>query len=586
MTGALDTIDDSDDDFLIDDDEPDQAAPTHQLAWRVLVVDDDEAVRTVTRLALRSLQIDGVPVVLECVDSASAARSYLESHADTAAAIVDVIMETDTAGLDLVRWVRQGLGDDSIRLILRTGQPGSAPESQVTTAYDIHDYLAKTETTARRLVTCVMGAVRAWRDMRTIREQREGLRRALLAVGGLFEAPNIHDLLCAILDQVTALLFPRRSSLVFLAPPGLESVEAEPVVLAATGSFNAFLGAPVRAVLTDPVLEQRLREVPAGQAVVLGERVMYAFDVQPGLRPMLLIEGGPLATWERELVELYCHAVTLALRNRRLWESQLAWFRAMERLVPREMSDLVGVPDVTRIAPGDSAVHLMTICFVDIRSFSARTLAVGSDSAFRMLNALFAALGDVVRARGGVIDKYLGDGMLVLFPGKTDDAVQAAYDMLRGARGVPTEDGRPLEIGIGLHRGDVVVGAVGHPRRLDLTVVSPVVNFAARVQELCRDLSCALLMTDEVFAALSVARQAECRPVLRHLLRGDQHRRALYEGLGAASPARLAVTAHSTAVLRAAAAVEASGGDGRAHLAQVPPGLDPTVDALRAGVAR
>jgi class 3 adenylate cyclase/CheY-like chemotaxis protein len=579
MTTPLD-----DDDLLLDDEPSGRPSDEAGLRWSVLIVDDDPDIRAVTQLALRGLQVDGVPVDLVCVESAASAREWLSSHPDTAAAIIDVIMETDTAGLDLVRWVREVHGDDAIRLVLRTGQPGSAPEAQVTAGYDIHDYLAKTETTARRLVTCVTGAVRAWRDMRTIREQREGLRRALLAVGGLFGAPNIQDLLCAILDQVTALLFPRRSSLLFFAPPGLGPASAGPaVVLAATGVYAPYVGAPVGAALPDPTLEVTARTLNAGQALLVGSRVIYAFDVQPWVRPVLLIDGGALVPWERELVELYCHAVTLALRNRQMWEAQVTWFRAMERLVPREMTELVGTQDMTRIQPGDCAEHTLTVCFVDIRSFSARTLEIGSQPAFRLLNRLFSELGDVVRTHDGVIDKYLGDGMLVLFPGTPEDAVTAAVEMQRRARAVDAEGGAPLEIGIGLHRGDAVVGAVGHPTRIDLTVVSAAVNVAARVQDHCRVLRCELLITEEVYTALSPSSQAACRPVLRHHLRGDDRARPLYEVLAGASEARQSVTARTTAALWAAAAAESAGGDGRSALAAVPPGLDPTIDALRPG---
>jgi class 3 adenylate cyclase len=573
-----------DDELLLDDAGEAPPTATSSLRWKVLVVDDDPDVRTVTRLALRDLVVDGVVVELACVESAAAARDWLRSNPDTAAAIVDVIMETDTAGLDLVEWVRRDLRDEAIRLVLRTGQPGSAPEAQVTSSYDIHDYLSKTETTARRLVTCVTGAVRAWRDMRTIHQQREGLRRALVAVGGLFETPNVSDLFCAILDQVTALLFPRRSSLLFIAAPDL-SVEGAhaPVVLAATGVYAPYVGVPVADAIADEAIEEQLRSVTAGHAVILGQRVLYAFDVQPGVRPVLIIDGGELVPWERELVELYCHAVTLALRNRRLWEAQLAWFRAVERLVPSELSDLVGARDITAIAPGDSATHTMTVCFVDIRSFSARTTAIGGHRAFQLLNRLFASLGEVVRAHHGIIDKYLGDGMLVLFPGAAEDAVNAALEMQERTRAISAGEPEPIAIGIGLQRGEVLVGAVGHATRIDLTVVSPAVNQAARIQELCRTLSCDILLSEEVYAEMSSTLQAECRPVLRHTLRGDNRARALWEAYSASAPQRRAVCLTHAAALEAAAACEAAGDlDGAfAALERVPHGADPTVDALR-----
>ncbi len=151
----------TDDDALLDDDAPESEAllsrpvepirAASAVAWKVLVVDDDADVLLMSRLALRGLVLEGEGVALVCVASAAEARAYLTTpDADVAVVLLDVVMEDDTAGLDLAHWIRAQVTDRSLRIVLRTGQPGSAPESSVMNAYDIHDYLAKADTTARR----------------------------------------------------------------------------------------------------------------------------------------------------------------------------------------------------------------------------------------------------------------------------------------------------------------------------------------------------------------------------------------------------------------------------------------------------
>jgi class 3 adenylate cyclase len=488
-----------------------------------------------TKLATQGLLVDGRPVRLLMASSAAEARSILQANEDVAVAIIDVIMEDVTAGLQLVRWIREVHLDGSIRLVLRTGQPGNAPEATVTADFDIHDYLGKSETTARRLLTCMTGAIRAWRDLCTIQRQRSGLQRALQAVGELFDANGITPLLAAILEQVTGLLTPRRSSLLFVAPDALVGRPMRShVVLAATGRFSQSIGEPLDAVLADDVGEEIRNSLQVSSTAQVGELICYAFGVTPDIRPILVVDGGPMHSWERELVELYCHAVTLALRNRRMWDQQVTWFRALERFVPRELLALVGKRDLREIRAGDSRTAPMTVCFVDVRAFSRLVVEEGSAVAFVMLNRLFDELGQVVLEHGGVIEKYLGDGALILFPNGPDTAMSAARAMqLRCAelRVHPTQP-LPLRIGIGLHTGPIIIGAVGHDHRMDISVVSQVVNLAARVQEIARNLQCDIAITDELHDCLPAVFTDTMRPLLTHTLRGDHRPRLLWEDFG------------------------------------------------------
>ena len=136
--------------------------------WKILVVDDDDddddddEVHALTRLVLRHVRFRERPLQLIEADSAAAARECLRQHPDAALALVDVVMETPQAGLELVRHIREELGNHAIRLILRTGQPGQAPEQDVVMAYEIDDYRAKTEFSAQRMVTGVIASLRAF----------------------------------------------------------------------------------------------------------------------------------------------------------------------------------------------------------------------------------------------------------------------------------------------------------------------------------------------------------------------------------------------------------------------------------------
>ena len=121
-----------------------------------------------TRLLLRDLDFDGRP--FKCVTAASAAEAaaILALSPEIPVVLLDVVMETPDAGLRLVRHIREELGNHRIRIILRTGQPGDAPERDVVLSHDINDYKSKADLTAQKMFTTLVSALRAWRDITTI----------------------------------------------------------------------------------------------------------------------------------------------------------------------------------------------------------------------------------------------------------------------------------------------------------------------------------------------------------------------------------------------------------------------------------
>jgi two-component system sensor histidine kinase ChiS len=169
-----------DEDVVFADEADERAGPAdggNGGSWKLLVVDDEAAVHDVTRLALADFSFEGRPLRLLSAYSAAEAETMLTEHPDTAVILLDVVMETDAAGLDFVHHVRTVVKNHLVRIILRTGQPGHAPENRVIVEYDINDYKHKADLTAQRLFTAVIGALRSYRDLRYINDFSQALRR-------------------------------------------------------------------------------------------------------------------------------------------------------------------------------------------------------------------------------------------------------------------------------------------------------------------------------------------------------------------------------------------------------------------------
>jgi signal transduction histidine kinase len=148
-------------------------------AWKILVVDDSQSVLDLSDMVLADVVFDRRPVALFYATSAAEAQRVLMEygHENFAVALIDVVMEDESAGLRLVQHIRTTLGNRTMRLILRTGQPGFAPEESVILHYDINDYRNKTDLRAQQLVTLVISALRGHRDILALAQERQRAER-------------------------------------------------------------------------------------------------------------------------------------------------------------------------------------------------------------------------------------------------------------------------------------------------------------------------------------------------------------------------------------------------------------------------
>jgi len=197
---------DEQEEFLFAEEEPLDAVINKFMPWKILIVDDEEDVHLVTKMVLEKMVFNGRGVEFIHAYSAREAKEVIVHHPDVAVAIVDVVMEQDDAGLQLIKWLRSVYGNRHLRIILRTGQPGMAPEDNIIEHYEINDYKAKSELSSQKLKTSIVAALRSYRDIVTIERTREGLQIMLDASAQFYTRESIHKFTQGLMHQIVALL--------------------------------------------------------------------------------------------------------------------------------------------------------------------------------------------------------------------------------------------------------------------------------------------------------------------------------------------------------------------------------------------
>ena len=209
--------------------------------WKVAVIDDDQAVHEGTRFALSDYSLNGQTLEILSAYSAAEGRTLMRAHPDIAAVLLDVIMETDAAGLDLVEYIRNELRNETVRIILRTGQPGQAPERRVIVQYDINDYKAKTELTADKLFTSLTAALRSYQQLERMVQTRRGLEIIIDAASTLYDFKSMQRLAEGVLTQLASLLNVDCAGILVLRDDGSSS-GSDFSVLAGSGCYSRFIG--------------------------------------------------------------------------------------------------------------------------------------------------------------------------------------------------------------------------------------------------------------------------------------------------------------------------------------------------------
>ncbi|MEH3146047.1 MAG: DUF3369 domain-containing protein [Methylobacterium frigidaeris] len=324
----------SDDDllFLLPDDETEAERPA--VTWPVVVIDDDPAVHEGTRFALSGYTLDGAGLEILSAYSAAEARQLLAARRGVAVILLDVVMETEDAGLRLVDFIRRELKDETVRIILRTGQPGQAPERRVIVDYDINDYKAKTELTADKLFTSLTAALRAYQQLKRLEETRRGLEIIIDAAPMLLDYKSMQRLAEGVLTQVASLLNVACTGILVLRETG----PAERFcVLAGSGCYHHLVAREPAWPLDDEV-QTIVARAFAERCHSFGESwsTLYVHTASGSEIVALLRADRSLSQTDRALITLFTSRLSIAFDNVILYEQlQRANVGLEQRVVER-----------------------------------------------------------------------------------------------------------------------------------------------------------------------------------------------------------------------------------------------------------
>ena len=292
--------------------------------WRVLIVDDVADVHQATLLALKGVVIEGRTLEFLHAYSAAEARLLLAANTDIAVVLLDVVMETDDAGLQLIRYLRDELGNHALRVILRTGQPGYAPEIDTIRAYDINDYKTKSELTRVRLFTSLTVAVRSYWQIHQLEANRRGLELIVAASAELSKPRGLRRFAEGVVTQLCALLGVDEEGVVCAA---FEARKADPYVLAAAGRFSEWIGQSLQGI-PDARVRCRIEEALTQRCHYFGETTCLFFSI-PGSQSLAAFVdvNHALSDVDRKLLEVFCSNISVAFENTQLYQriSELAY---------------------------------------------------------------------------------------------------------------------------------------------------------------------------------------------------------------------------------------------------------------------
>jgi diguanylate cyclase (GGDEF)-like protein len=413
----LDHLEDDHDDLVFLEEHP--AAPASAGAggvWRVMIIDDDEDVHSTTTFALGNLDMQQRPLEFVHAYSAGQAREMLKHEHDIAVILLDVVMEQDDAGLHLVRYIRETLKLADVRIILRTGQPGYAPEIDAIRDFDINDYKTKSELTRIKLFTTVTAAIRSYEQIRAISTNRRGLDRVVRASTELMALHGVQNFAAGVLAQIADILG--------IEPNGVLCVQECPDgrcrelhIMATAGALRR-LGNGKLTVAEDSAVAGALERTLAQRRNIYEPSTVTLFFAGKSSRDFaaFLAPGRMLGEIDQRLLEVFCSNVAVGLDNVELVSHlhNAAFYDQLSKLPNR--TRLVEILDATLAGPGREDA---TLSLVDLDHFAETNDALGHQFGDLLLVAVASRLQQrlgqqlTVARIGGDIFAVLGDAAAV-----------------------------------------------------------------------------------------------------------------------------------------------------------------------------
>lgn len=384
--------------------------------WQVMIIDDDADVHSATTFALSNVEIQNRPLSFLHAYSAQQARDILANEPDVAVILLDVVMEQQDEGLQLVHYIRDVLHRAEVRIILRTGQPGYAPEIDAIQQFDINDYKTKSELTRIKLYTVVTAAIRSYEQICTINSSSRGLDMILRASTELMALQTLEEFTSGVLRQIARILDVPPSG-IFCIRETLHNQETELFVVAATGKYHNLLNFPV-STFEDMQIGNALSRALNERRNIYGREfsALHFSGTASSNFAAFFRTDRPLNEIDLRLLEVFCSNISVGLANIMLVTSlhNSAFYDSLTKLPNR--TRLKEIIDDNLISTTDKPT---TLALIDIDHFAETNDTLGHQFGDLLLlsvaSRLQSRLGDrlIVARVGGDTFGVMGDDIQV-----------------------------------------------------------------------------------------------------------------------------------------------------------------------------
>lgn len=286
--------------------------------WKLLIADDEVEVHDITRITLKDFSFEGRKINLLSAYSGQDVKDILAENDDIAMILLDVVMEEEDTGLKLVEYIRDGVNNHAVRIVLRTGQPGKAPEQAVITQYDINDYKTKPEFTAQKLFTSVIACFRAYQNLKTIERNREGLESIIASSSLVFKHQSFNKFGYRVLEQLHLILKLGENG----TSSGITSgyfigfPTGQVLMTAGTGAYGNMDGTPIEGVLSQSILDMYKNFPRDGGESFLADEYIGGFKSKEGFTSLLYLKKtGGFSSEDQYLLRIYANNISIGFDN-------------------------------------------------------------------------------------------------------------------------------------------------------------------------------------------------------------------------------------------------------------------------------
>ena len=360
--------------------------------WNILVVDDDEEIHSVTRLALSDLVVNDKNLkFFHAYSGAEALKIIAEMGSSLAIILLDVVMETDDAGLKVARAMRTELGLEEPRIILRTGQPGYAPEEQVIKDYDINDYKTKTELTRSKLVTTIIASLRSYQQILSINQSRIGLQKIIISAANLMEEHSVKNFCEGVVTQISSLIGLDAGGVVCARAGSVLDREDDGVyILGAAGEFASYINEKLDNLHNAQIVGFVNRCLLLKQHIYEQDFSVLYLNSSGYEAAVYLQIGTEISEINKQLLEVFLTSVSIGYENVNLFHQlRTAAFKDWLTKLPNR-SEFINMLD--EVGSNKFPSHDIVVALIDISHFADINDGLGQDVGNSVLLSVTARL--------------------------------------------------------------------------------------------------------------------------------------------------------------------------------------------------